>query len=223
ADALLGFHEVVVDPRAAVGPPARLEQPVDDDLEALVGLGSRRRRAPLRGVEAGPRDAEGLAELCHRERGLLRGDARKLHVLSFAKKAAAFFRMSRSILSSRTSLRSRASSVRSSVVRPVLPLVRSARARSTHCRSADGVRSRSRATSPTLLPWSSTRATAPALNSSVNRRFARRPSRSAPFIFAIVATSRQVSTGVDQAHDAPARRARRVRDQYGSATSQSSR
>ena len=64
----------------------------------------------------------------------------------FAKKAAAFFRMSRSIRSSRISLRSRASSSRSAVVRPVLPFVRSARACSTHFRSADSVRSRSRAT-----------------------------------------------------------------------------
>ena len=46
----------------------------------------------------------------------------KPHRLCFAKKAAAFFRMSRSSAASRFSLRSRASSSRSAVVRPGLAL-----------------------------------------------------------------------------------------------------
>ena len=50
------------------------------------------------------------------------------------------------------------------------PCVRSARARSTHSRSAVSVRSRSRAAAPTVLPSSRTRRTALALNSSVNWR-----------------------------------------------------
>ena len=58
--------------------------------------------------------------------GLLRGDERKPHRWCFAKKAAAFFRISRSSWRIRFSLRSRASSSRSAVVRPVFPLVRSA-------------------------------------------------------------------------------------------------
>ena len=52
---------------------------------------------------------------------------------SFAKKAAAFFRISRSSRSCRFSFRSCASSSRSAVVSPVRPLVRLARARCTHC------------------------------------------------------------------------------------------
>ena len=53
------------------------------------------------------------------------------------------FKISRSLRSSRFSLRRRASSSRSAVVRPVQPCVRSARAWSTHLRSADSVRPRS--------------------------------------------------------------------------------
>ena len=68
----------------------------------------------------------------------------------------------------RFSLRSRASSSRSAVVRPVRPPLRSARARSTHCRKADSVRSNSRATAPTVFPSSNTSRTAPARNSSLN-------------------------------------------------------
>jgi hypothetical protein len=68
----------------------------------------------------------------------------------------------------RTSLRSAASSSRSAVVRtPGLPLPRSARARSTQIRTTEALTSRSRATCGTVLPSSSTRRTAPALNSSV--------------------------------------------------------
>ena len=69
----------------------------------------------------------------------------------------------------------RASSARSSVVSPVLPFVRSARACFTHCARADGVRSNSRATAPTVLPASKTSRTAPILNSSLNCRRARLP------------------------------------------------
>ncbi len=72
--------------------------------------------------------------------------------------------MSRSIRSSRFSFRSFPSSSRSALVRtPGLPLPRSARARSTQLRSADAVRSRSRATCGIVVPSSRTRRTAPAL------------------------------------------------------------
>ena len=63
--------------------------------------------------------------------------------------------------SSRTSLRSRASSSRSAVVRPVLPFVRSARACSTQLRSDDSVKPRSGAADATVLPSSRTSLTAP--------------------------------------------------------------
>ena len=61
------------------------------------------------------------------------------------------------MLNSRLSLRKAASSVRSSVVSPVLPLVRSARACSTQLRSDDSVNPKSRAAAATVLPSSRTR------------------------------------------------------------------
>ena len=109
--------------------------------------------------------------------------------------------MSRSIRSSRFSLRSRASSVRSSVVRPVLPWLRSARACRTQLPSADGVRSSSRATAPIVFPSSNTSRTAPTMNSSENCRRARLPACFDP-ILAIVSTFRTMSTKPDQAQSA---------------------
>ena len=85
-----------------------------------------------------------------------------------------FFKISRSVRSSRFSLRSRASSSCSAVVSPVRPFVRSARACSTYDRSADGVRSRSRVTMAMVLPSSSTSRTAWLRNSSSNCRRGRR-------------------------------------------------
>jgi hypothetical protein len=58
-------------------------------------------------------------------------------------------------------LRRRASSSRSTLVTPVRPCDRSARARFTHSRRAVSVRSRSPATAGTDLPSSKTRRTAP--------------------------------------------------------------
>ena len=98
----------------------------------------------------------------------------------------------------RFSLRSRASSSRSAVVRPVRPPLRSARARSTHGRKADSVRSNSRATAPTVFPSSNTSRTAPARNSSLHCRRDRR--RVVAAIRDIVSTFRNVSTRSDQVH-----------------------
>ena len=114
------------------------------------------------------------------------------------ERTTAFPRISRSICSSRTCLRSFASSSRSSLVRPVWPLLRSARARSTQTRSAEAVRSRSRATPQTVLPSSSTSRTAPALNSSVKlrrTRFGLFPSS----MIDTVSASRLVSTKTGEA------------------------
>ena len=52
----------------------------------------------------------------------------------------------------------------------------------THFVSADGVRSSSRATAPTVLPSSKTSRTAPVLNSSLNCRRARRPALRDPIL-----------------------------------------
>ena len=96
-------------------------------------------------------------------------------------------------------IRRRATTAPSSVVSPVLPLVRSARACFTHCARADGVRSSSRATAPTVLPSSKTSRTAPILNSSLNCRRARLPPFVDP-ILDIVSTFRTMSTKPDQTH-----------------------
>src|SRR5713226_3385768 len=103
--------------------------------------------------------------------GLLRHDELISLRLCFAKKAVAFFNISRSSCRMRFSLRSRASSSRSAVVNaPDLPLPRSTRVCSTHLRNDDSVKSRSRASAPTVFPSSSTSRTAPALNSSLKLR-----------------------------------------------------
>ena len=61
--------------------------------QALADAGRR----SLPGVEARSRDLQHPAHQRHRETGLLRRDERESHSLSLAKKAVAFFRISRSI------------------------------------------------------------------------------------------------------------------------------
>ena len=77
--------------------------------------------------------------------------------------------------------------------------MRSARARATQSRTAVSVRSRSRATAPTVLPSSSTRRTTPALNSSVNWRRARRVFGVSAIAVDIVSPVGKVSTESDHA------------------------
>jgi hypothetical protein len=118
------------------------------------------------------------------------------HPRGWAVAHAHFFKISRSSWRIRFSLRSRASSSRSAVVRPVRPFERSACACLTHWPSADGTKSSSRATPVTLLPSSRTKRTACCLNSSVKRRRGRRLRVSA--IADIVSTFRKMSTKPDQ-------------------------
>src|SRR6266540_1371526 len=152
-------------------------------------------------VEHTAGDAHAAAENGDPVLGLLRRDEGKPHRLCFAKNAVAFFKMSRSSSAIRSALRSRTSSLRSAVVRPVRPFERSARACLTHWPRADATRSSSRATAVTLLPSSSTRRTACCLNSSVNRRRVRRLRVSA--IADIVSTFRKMSTKPDQVQTRP--------------------
>src|SRR5262249_49567516 len=203
AHVLTLLAEVFPDPRASVSPTAGLVRRADPHPQMSVASDAGRFGPPLPRIEAARRDAQRAATVRHREIGLLRRDPGKPYCWCFAKKAAAFFRMSRSVRSSRFSLRSRASSSRSTVVRPVRPCVRSARARLTHSRTAVSVRSMSRATPPTLLPSSRTRRTTPALNSSVNWRRGRRFGVSAIGLD-IVSSIGKMSTEPDQAQ-APAR------------------
>src|SRR5476649_150586 len=171
------------------------------DTQPSIGLRVRAFWSPARGVEATRRDLQVLTQLRDGELGLLRVDPGEDYAWCLAKKAAAFFRMSRSMRNSRLSLRSAASSARSSVVSPVRHLVRSACAYRTQLPSDDGVRSNSRATAPIVLPSSNTSRTAPALNSSVNCRRTRRPAFFDP-ILAIVSALRKMSTKLDHAHGA---------------------
>src|SRR6185369_3800726 len=190
--------------RTAVSPTTLVVRRTHQDSEPSVFSGAPRLGPRKPRVEAASRHAEGPREHRHRVASPLRVDERELHAFSFAKKAAAFFRISRSIRSSRFSLRSRASSARSSVVSPVLPFDRSARAWDAHVATEFALRSRSRATCAIVLPSSSTRRTAPALNSSVNARRGRLPLPSCSFMLDIVSTFRQVSTKSGQAHTSPA-------------------
>ena len=128
------LDEILVNARAAVPLPALVERGPHQDAQTAIGLRVRGLRSTARGVEAARRDLQVLTELRDRELGLLRVDPGEHYAWCLAKKAAAFFRMSRSMRNSRLSLRSCASSARSSVVRPVRPFVRSARACRTQLR-----------------------------------------------------------------------------------------
>src|SRR6185295_6426212 len=108
--------QLAVNPRTAIG----LEMAAVDafDLEAEPPILS-----PPRGlspmpprIETATRHLQDRAKNSHGKERLLRGDERKPHSFSLAKKAAAFFRMSRSICSRRLSRRSRTSSSRSALV-----------------------------------------------------------------------------------------------------------
>src|SRR5207244_1164371 len=87
---------------------------VDVHGELLILASPRRHRTSLRRVEPGATDPEYRAEQVDRKRGLLSRDEGELHPYSLAKKAVAFFRMSRSIRSVLFSRRKCASSARSS-------------------------------------------------------------------------------------------------------------
>src|SRR5258708_374471 len=198
ADVLVPLDEILVDARAAVPLLALVERGPHQHAQSAIVTGMGRFRTALPGAEATARHGHAATENGDRMLGLLRRDEGKPHRLCFAKKAAAFFRMSRSSARIRFSLRSRASSSRSAVVRPLLPFVRSACACRTQFASDDGVRSRSRETAPIVLPSSNTSRTAPAMNSSVNRRRARRPVLLDP-ILDIVSALQKMSTKPDQA------------------------
>src|SRR6185436_15498697 len=96
--------------RATIGAAMqRMHQP-QAVLQAHVFRTSRRQGPPLPGIEAAARHAQTTTEDAHRVAHLLRSDELKSHSLCLAKKAVAFFRISRSIFSSRFSFRSRRSS-----------------------------------------------------------------------------------------------------------------
>src|SRR5690554_186969 len=124
-------------------------------------------------VEAASGDPQHAAEYLHRIARLLRLDEPKSQFDSFAKKAVAFFKISRSILSLRTSSRSRRSSAsfsasfagRAEVTTGFSPRS-SRRQRFRQLRSTPS----RRAASVSPYPSSSNSLTASALNSAVYRR-----------------------------------------------------
>src|SRR5882762_8405151 len=199
-DPLFLLDQILVDPRAAIPLLTRGKRRAHKHAQLPIALSVGRFGSPAPGVIAARRDTQDLTHRRNRKHRLPRVNQRKRVAGSFAKKAAAFFRISRSNRSWRLSFRSRASSSRSAVVNPVRPCERSARARVTHSRSAVSVKSRSRATAPTLLPSSRTSRTAWALKSSSNRRRDRRLLVVSAIGVDIVSAFRKVSTKPDQAH-----------------------
>src|SRR6202047_1819488 len=156
-----------MDPRAAVPLLALLEGRPHQDFQSAIIARMCRFPTSLGRVEPTARHAQAATQDRDRVLGLLHGDEPKPYRLCFAKKAVAFFKMSRSSWRMRFSLRSRASSSRSAVFRPVFPFVRSASACLTHAPTADGTRSSSRATAVTDFPSSKTNRAVWALNSSL--------------------------------------------------------
>src|SRR5215217_2220924 len=117
----IGEHQLGVDARRPIDAPEPLMDLGDPDGQALILDRPRRRLARLPGMKSRPADIEHAAHDRDRVLGLLRGDEPEdphRVSLSLAKKAAAFFRMSRSSARIRFSRRSRRSSSRSSVVKP---------------------------------------------------------------------------------------------------------
>src|ERR1019366_1450211 len=155
-----------------------------------------------------PRDLQDPAEDTDRRQGLLRRDAREPHVLSLAKKAAAFFNISRSRRSVLTSRLRANSSSRSVVVSaPGGPLPSSISARRIHARTDVSVRSRSRATSPAFLPLLRNSPTTSALYSGV---------KCLRFFFAAMNTSRPAHRGPSLVSTKPGQDQRERKDRVAS-------
>src|SRR6266700_6262069 len=163
--------ELGVHPRAAIALAALGVDRLNLDPEPLILLGAGCCRPRVPRVEAGTGHLQGPAQHPHGIGGLLHRDEGESHSLSLAKKAVAFFKMSRSIRTVRSSRRKRPSSSRSSVVRaPAGPWPASIPACRTQARTALSVRPSSWATTPMDFPLSRINRTVSALNSSVNAR-----------------------------------------------------
>src|SRR3954465_14534226 len=161
-----------VDPRAAVGPPARGEDGPDPFAHPPVALAAATRPAVQPSVEAADRHADDPAQRPHRGGGALGGDEPVPHeaTASRAKKAAAFLRISFSCSSRLFSRRSRASSAASAFCRARASAEPAASRSLRQPRSRLGWTPSSSATACKGLPLSSSRFTASALYSAVNRR-----------------------------------------------------
>src|SRR3974390_2171833 len=87
----------------AIGPIARQEAGAHLHTKRFVAPAALTARSCQPGIEATPRDTERPAHPVHGPDSPVLRNEGELHVVSFAKKAAAFFRMSRSAFSFATS------------------------------------------------------------------------------------------------------------------------
>src|SRR5690606_31570424 len=161
---------VVPDAAGTIGAVAALETPVDRRHQRLVVPGAGAGAAVEPGMEARAGDIQSVAQPCHRPDVPVLRDKGEPHITSLAKKAAAFFRMSRSAFSFATSLRSRSISSCSGFICPWpgKACCGSEANSRTHLRSTFSWRSRSRAACATATPRSFTNLTASSLNSRLN-------------------------------------------------------
>src|SRR5262245_4806336 len=182
-----------MEPRPAIGPPMdRMHEAQTMQQPDIFGA-ARRQRAVLPSIEPTAPDAQTTTEDTDWIVRLLRGDKLKSHSLCLAKKAVAFFKISRSIRSSRFSLRSRFNSVRSSSVSGISGFGRLA---STHLRRVEMDTPRSRAIKSSDSSELRARCTASARNSAeyIGRRCR------AMWTPLRIVRYKKVSTKVGQAH-----------------------
>src|SRR6187551_1166453 len=106
-----------MNPRATVDAAIATMGGGDFHCKLRVGLAAGRRRTPLPSVVTAACDAQSTTHRVDCEGHLLLGDEGEFHSLSFAKKVAAAFKISRSCRSRFTSRRRSESSLFSAVVR----------------------------------------------------------------------------------------------------------
>ena len=121
ADGFAVLLQVLPQARAAVAIATGGMERAQLRAQHQIALRPRRQPASRPRVEPAAGHPHTAAEDGDAVLGLLRRDEGKPHRLCFAKNAVAFFRMSRSSSAIRSALRSRTSSSRSAVVRPVRP------------------------------------------------------------------------------------------------------
>src|ERR1700690_1536767 len=170
AAAMAPGDQITPHARTPIRPVALLEAVTDRSHERTVGpstftLGPAH---PL--VEPSPRHRQCLAHLLRLPGTAVLRDERESHCGSLAKKAMAFFKMSRSALVRANSLRRRASSASSGFIwpRPGKACVLSAFASRTHLPITFAPMPRSLAACAAVMPRSVTSLTASTLNSRVN-------------------------------------------------------
>jgi hypothetical protein len=165
------LSQLSVNQRAAAGPSAFLVYLPDLNCQFLVRTRTLRRPPLLERIIPAPGNLKERVKDSQWILGLLRAYEQKPHSLSFAKKAVAFFSMSRCICRRLFSRLSRTSSSRSVCIKAPgglsSALISASR---THSRRAVSARSRFFAICAMFWPTARTSLTASALNSTVNCR-----------------------------------------------------